>query len=548
MAKTKISEFSATPGNNTDIDGINIAEGCAPSGINDAIRELMSQLKDFQTGAAGDSFNGPIGSVTPGAGAFTTLSASSTLTLSGGTANGVLYLNGSKVATSGSALTFDGTNLGIGTSNNNVFDQVGAARPLVVQKSDTSTTIAGSTASITISNSDTTTNNTAQLNFAAITGANTNQYSSAIISAIFGARTNGQYPTGQLVFSTSTSLNAAPTEKMRIDSSGNVGIGTSSPTRKLQISSSGSTCAIRLDNTVSGRPTILAYDDSQNLTLTNSSDTGYFAFVNGTGAGTERMRIDSSGNVGIGTSSPAAKFQTNSTDGTIAIFRTTSGANNGRLNIDISDSAGTAGFSIGGNSTFPALTFANGGSERMRIDSSGNVRINNTSNATYSAQLNTQFTSSLNCGLYLKVTNTSSSQSMIIFGNTTNDAVGAINTSGSSTSYVTSSDYRLKENIAPMTGALAKVALLKPCTYTWKADGSAGQGFIAHELQAVVPDCVTGEKDAIDEEGKPEYQGVDTSFLVATLTAAIKEQQAIIEQQSQAIASLTTRIAALEAK
>lgn len=83
MAKTKISEFSATPANNTDIDSINIAEGCAPSGINDAIRELMSQLKDFQTGAVGDSFNGPVGSTTPAAGAFTTLSASSTLGVTG---------------------------------------------------------------------------------------------------------------------------------------------------------------------------------------------------------------------------------------------------------------------------------------------------------------------------------------------------------------------------------------------------------------------------------------------------------------------------------
>ena len=87
MPKTKISEFSATPANNTDIDSINIAEGCAPSGINDAIRELMSQLKDFQTGAQGDSFNGPVngtvGATTPAAGAFTTLSASSTLGVTG---------------------------------------------------------------------------------------------------------------------------------------------------------------------------------------------------------------------------------------------------------------------------------------------------------------------------------------------------------------------------------------------------------------------------------------------------------------------------------
>ena len=83
MPKTKISEFSATPANNTDIDSINIAEGCAPSGINDAIRELMAQLKDFQTGAVGDSFNGPVGTTTAAAGAFTTLSASSTLSVTG---------------------------------------------------------------------------------------------------------------------------------------------------------------------------------------------------------------------------------------------------------------------------------------------------------------------------------------------------------------------------------------------------------------------------------------------------------------------------------
>jgi hypothetical protein len=107
-----------------------------------------------------------------------------------------------------------------------------------------------------------------------------------------------------------------------------------------------------------------------------------------------------------------------------------------------------------------------------------------------------------------------------------NGVVGVINTSGSTTSYVTSSDYRLKNTIAPMTGALAKVALLKPCTYKWNADGSDGEGFIAHELAEVVPQCVTGEKDAVDADGKPQYQGIDTSFLVATLTAAIQELKA----------------------
>jgi hypothetical protein len=107
--------------------------------------------------------------------------------------------------------------------------------------------------------------------------------------------------------------------------------------------------------------------------------------------------------------------------------------------------------------------------------------------------------------------------------------VGRIICSSSATTFATTSDYRLKENVAPMTGALEKITALKPCTYTWKVDGSAGQGFIAHELQAVVPDCVAGEKDAIDKDGKPQYQGVDTSFLVATLVAAIQELTARLE-------------------
>jgi len=105
-------------------------------------------------------------------------------------------------------------------------------------------------------------------------------------------------------------------------------------------------------------------------------------------------------------------------------------------------------------------------------------------------------------------------------------AVGSVSVTASATAYNTSSDYRLKNTIAPMTGALAKVALLKPVTYKWNVDGSDGQGFIAHELAEVVPECVTGQKDAVDENGNPQYQGIDTSFLVATLTAAIQELKA----------------------
>jgi hypothetical protein len=89
-----------------------------------------------------------------------------------------------------------------------------------------------------------------------------------------------------------------------------------------------------------------------------------------------------------------------------------------------------------------------------------------------------------------------------------------------------------------MIGALDKVAQLKPVTYKWKANGSDGQGFIAHELKEVVPDAVQGEKDAADEDGNPVYQGIDTSYLVATLTAAIQEQQALITQLQADVAAL----------
>jgi hypothetical protein len=89
-----------------------------------------------------------------------------------------------------------------------------------------------------------------------------------------------------------------------------------------------------------------------------------------------------------------------------------------------------------------------------------------------------------------------------------------------------------------MTGALVRVAALKPCTYKWNADGSDGEGFIAHELAEVVPDAVVGEKDAVDAEGNPVYQGIDTSFLVATLTAAIQELKADLDATKAELAAL----------
>jgi hypothetical protein len=111
-----------------------------------------------------------------------------------------------------------------------------------------------------------------------------------------------------------------------------------------------------------------------------------------------------------------------------------------------------------------------------------------------------------------------------------NGLVGHIETSGSSTSYVTSSDYRLKENVVLLTGAIDRLQQIPVHRFNFIADpNTVVDGFLAHEAQAVVPECVTGAKDEVDEDGNPVYQGIDQSKLVPLLTAALQEALQKIE-------------------
>jgi len=335
---------------------------------------------------------------------------------------------------------------------------------------------------------------------------------------------------------------------------------------------------------------------------TGDTNTGIFfpaadtiAFAEG---GAEAMRIDSSGQLMLGTTTSTNTLSVDiqnvsaSSNNVLVRIRNTNNNEDAGLIIDGKNGGTQREYKIGVNTTAnsPDLTFSGptgyqwyvGATERARITSGGEFLVNTTSN-------NGKLTVSSPCDTVktgLAVLNEDAGAGTFVgFINSAGNTAGAITQTGTTTvNYGTSSDYRLKENVAPMTGALDKVMALKPCTYTWKEDGSAGEGFIAHELQAVCPDAVVGEKDAteirqvevspavyedvvtpavLDEDGNevepertekrlvseavmedrefPKYQGVDTSFLVATLTAAIQELSAKND-------ALEARLAALEAQ
>jgi len=191
---------------------------------------------------------------------------------------------------------------------------------------------------------------------------------------------------------------------------------------------------------------------------------------------------------------------------------------------------------------FPAadiIAWSTGGSERMRINSNGKILFNTTTQNN-NEQVGMVYSSNAGVGFSIKDSNAQSGNTFIEFRNGTTVA-GTITSNGTTTmTYGSASDYRLKENLVPLTGALAKLVLLQPKVGNWKVDGSEFVGFVAHELQEVFPDAVVGEKDRVDANGNALHQMVDTgsASIIATLTAAIQEQQAIIQQLQSDVAEL----------
>jgi hypothetical protein len=463
MAKTKISEFSATPANNTDIDSINIAEGCAPSGINDAIRELMAQLKDFQTGAVGDSFNGPVGTSTAAAGAFTTLAASGAVTLSGGTANGVTYLNGSKVLTSGSALTFDGTALAVGTST------IGTNNRLTVDGGR-----------LIVANGPTGSSSSATKGLQMYFDATNNQgYIFSTQSGVANYPLNVSSSTLSLA-SSLTTFTISGSEAMRLDSAGNLGLGvtpsawdTGIALKAFQFSATGCVYGYSFGGN--------NFTAISNNFYINSSGTGTYLTTNtasqySQSAGQHRWFTAPSGTAGNAITFTQAMSLLS--DGNLVIGRT-------------SDSFSTVGMTLRANGTISATANGNEVIDLNRLTSDGGIQ---------------RFFRS-------------------------GTQVGSISVTTSATTYNTSSDYRLKNITGPITNSGAYIDSLNPVEGTWKADGSTFVGLIAHQVQeASRTQVATGVKDGA------EMQSMDysNSELIGNLIAEVK--------------SLRQRVATLEAQ
>jgi hypothetical protein len=310
-----------------------------------------------------------------------------------------------------------------------------------------------------------------------------------------------------------------------LDSSGNCGIGTTSPGTQLTLNKNDNNfLQIRSSDTGNAGIYFGRQNDSVRGAIVYDNSNESIQFLNNNYV--ERMRIDSSGNVGIGASSPSYKLDVWDTGGgNIASF--TNGVN-ADLRINC-----TSGVTLLTPST-GTLAFGTSNTERMRIDSSGKLLLNTTASFAGEALQVTGITSgSSDYAIIVKGGAASTNYALRVL-HSTGGVVGSITFSSTSTAYNTSSDYRLKENVDYDFTALDRVAQLKPARFNFIADADTTvDGFLAHEVQDIVPESVTGEKDG------EEMQGIDQSKLVPLLTKAIQEQQTIIE-------SLTARIETLE--
>jgi hypothetical protein len=578
MAYTK---YSLTPADNNAAPPNGAPEGMLPSAVNDTMRDMMAQIRDVGDGIRGGTYtmtapvitggsitgvalsgntltnpvitggsinNTTVGATTRSTGAFTTLASNGATTFTAGTA--------STSTTTGTAVITGG--LGVsGRINAANFDGIVGA------------------------------NTAAAGNFTTLGATGVATFSAGTVSAP-AITTTGDTNTGIFFPAADTiAFTEGGVESMRIDSSANVGIGTTSPTAKLDIAAS-TNPELRLTSAADGYLQIGMFTNGAYIG-TSSSDATDGVLKLGT-ATVERMRISETGNVGIGLTSPVGKFSVKS--GANSIYSVTESTN---LYLDSLNGSATAWAQVNNRATVhvwmtdPSTTPV----ERMRIDSSGRVGLGVTPSAwgsNYSvedvgsfgaiASLNTLNQFHVTCNSYNDNTNwkfktvnaslrytlqndqhewyysaSGSAGSNITYtqvmvltaaGNLT--ISGATATKASGTTWANPSDVRLKENITNFTKGLNELLQVnvKKWEYNGKGDtvaGTKGLGVIADEIMQVLPETVDTYKAKLnsDDKEKTDIKRFDATEITWLLVNAVKEQQTLINQ-------LTTRLNALEGK
>ena len=308
-----------------------------------------------------------------------------------------------------------------------------------------------------------------------------------------------------------------------------------SATNQFEINQNGTSKSVEVSvidayiKSTSNLPVVVSVSSASNAVRITQTGTGNALLVeDSANPDATPFVIDASGNVGIGTASPDAALTVN----TIASF----GAGAAALPSIAAKGDLDTGMWFPAANTIAAST---GGSERMRIDSSGNLLVGTTSqlNGSYGSKVNVQ--AGADNGII--VAGSAANWSALVVVNASNTLIGYLSATQSNISLVNVSDHRLKKNVTPLSGGLANINALKPVTYDWTNSDESGEGFLAYELQAVIPHAVTGEKNAVNDDGSIKPQGVDYSKIVVHLVAAIQELKAENDD-------LKARLTALEAK
>jgi hypothetical protein len=385
------------------------------------------------------------------------------------------------------------------------------------------------------------------------------------------------------------------TDAFVVDSSGNVGIGTTSPGSELHVAASSGFAELRLAGASGSGAALEFYNSTTNLGDIFIDASNNMIFRNAS----EAFRVDSSRRLLVGTSSTfdqSARLQIIADTGTsVAANFYSYGADNSQFVIGAARGTVASPTTLNSNDTIGGVYFrghdgtsfktgaqiqaqidgitpssdlpsrlvfsttADGASsptERMRITNGGDFyfnctvttkttegfRVENSGQPTVSRGTNGTFIQFFHAG--------------------DGSQIGSItNNGGTATAYNTSSDYRLKENVTAVTDGITRLQQLKPSRFNFIADpDKTVDGFLAHEVQTIVPEAITGEKDAVDEDGNPEYQGIDQSKLVPLLTAALQEaigrietlegmvavNNITIDEQQHQLSALAARLTALE--